>query len=256
MSSGVLVHHEHDRRLLESEGVDLSGTTVAVAPHGPYGYLETVRPVAPPEFADSPVSADVPNCCNLLLFGVMRRYKGMEDVVAAFDALPPDAAEKLVLTVVGETWEGWTLPIERLEASPYRHRVRLVNRYVTDPEAAFVFNETDVLVLPYRRVSSSGPLHIAMAQGLDVIMTDLPALRSVADAYAGAEFVPVDDVDALTAALLKAAYRPPRRSEPLGDWTVTVNAYRRLLAEQVSGSKQWPETPGAGAQSVQLPGHP
>jgi glycosyltransferase involved in cell wall biosynthesis len=70
-----------------------------------------------------------------------------------------------------------------------------------------------------------------MAQGLDVIMTDLPALRSVAEGYAGADFVPAADVEAIAAALERAAHRPPRRSEPLGDWTRTVKAYRDLLAE-------------------------
>ena len=87
-----------------------------------------------------------------------------------------------------------------------------------------------LLALPYHRVSSSGPLHIAMAQGINVIMTDLPALRSVAADYAGAEFVPPCGVESLTAALERAAYRPPRRSQPLGDWKVTVEAYRSLLA--------------------------
>lgn len=229
LSSGVLLHQEQDRELMAAEGVDLTGKPVAVAPHGPYAYLSAVSPVAPTEFAVSPVSAEVATRCNVLLFGVMRPYKGLEDVVAAFDALPREAAERLVLTVVGETWEGWTLPLERLERSPHRDRVRLVNRYVTDAEAAFIFGEADVLVLPYRRVSSSGPLHIAMAQGLSVIMSDLPALRSVARDYAGADFVPAGDVEALSAALLRVAHRTPDRSEPMGDWRVTVDAYRHVL---------------------------
>ena len=230
LSSGVVVHHEHDRELLVSAGLDLEGRAVAVAPHGPYSHLVAVPPVQPPEFAGTSLSDEVANCRNVLLFGVMRPYKGLEDVVAAFDALPRAAAERLVLTVVGETWEGWTLPIELLEKSRHRDRVRIVNRYVTDAEAAFIFSETDVLALPYHRVSSSGPLHIAMAQGIDVIMTDLPALRSVAADYAGAEFVPPCGVEPLTAALERAAYRPPRRSQPVGDWKVTVEAYRSLLA--------------------------
>jgi glycosyltransferase involved in cell wall biosynthesis len=232
LSSGVLVHHEQDRQLLLSAGADLAGKTVAVAPHGPYGHLLSVPPVAPPEFGDDALGDDVQNCRTILLFGVVRPYKGLEDVAAAFDALPRAVAERLVLTVVGETWEGWTLPLDRLEKSRHRDRVRIVNRYVSDAEAGFVFGETDVLVLPYRRVSSSGPLHIAMAQGLDVIMTDLPALRSVADAYAGAEFVPVGSVEALTAALERAADRPARRSQPTGDWTLNVKAYHQLLARQ------------------------
>jgi glycosyltransferase involved in cell wall biosynthesis len=229
LSSGVVVHHVHDRELLVFAGFDLDGRAVAVAPHGPYSHLVAVPPVQPPEFAGTSLSDEVAKCCNVLLFGVMRPYKGLEDAVAAFDALPPDAAQTMVLTVVGETWEGWTTPIEQLQRSRHRDRVRVVNRYVTDAEAAHVFSETDVLVLPYRRVSSSGPLHIAMAQGLSVIMYDLPALRSVAGTYEGAEFVPVGDVEALTAALLRAASRVPRRFPPGGDWHLTVDAYHQLL---------------------------
>jgi glycosyltransferase involved in cell wall biosynthesis len=229
LSSGVLVHHEHDRKLLMSAGIDPAGKPLAVAPHGPYSHLVALHPVPPPELADTPLSGEVGGCRNILLFGVIRPYKGLEDVVAAFDALPREVAERLVLTVVGETWEGWTVPIEQLQNSRHRDRVRIVNRYVSDAEAAYVFSQTDVLVLPYRRVSSSGPLHIAMAQGLEVIMTDLPALRAVAATYPGAEFIPVADVEALTAALWRAAYRPARRWKPMGDWTLTVDAYRALL---------------------------
>ena len=232
-SSGMLVHHEHDRRLLAREGVDLAHQPVAMAPHGPYDYLSAIQREPPPEFAGAALSDEVADCCNVLLFGVVRPYKGFEDAVAAFDALPREAAQRLVLTVVGETWEGWSLPIDQLAHSRHRDRVRIVNRYVTDAEAAFIFSETDVLVLPYRRVSSSGPLHIAMAQGLSVIMTDLPPLRSVAAGYAGAEFVPVEDVEALTAALLRAVSRPPCRFPPVGDWQLTVEAYHQLLSTAV-----------------------
>jgi glycosyltransferase involved in cell wall biosynthesis len=229
LSSGVFVHHEHDRQMLAEKGIELAGKPVVMAPHGPYAHLSAVPPTPPPELADFALGADRESRCNVLVFGVMRPYKGMEEVAAALDALSRETAERLVLTVVGETWEGWTLPIELLEKSRHRDRVRIVNRYVTDAEAAYVFNEADVLVLPYRRVSSSGPLHIAMAQGLSVIMSDLPALRAAAQTYTGAEFFPVGDVEALSAALRRAAYRPAHRSEPMGDWRVTVRAYRRLL---------------------------
>ena len=232
LASGVLLHHDRDREALEDAGLDLSGTRTAVAPHGPYDHLAAVVPQAPPEFAGDPLSAQVADgtCRDVLSFGLIRPYKGLEDLVAAFGGLPRPVAERLVLTIVGETWEGWDEPLRRLRDSPHRDRVRVVNRYVSDAEAAFVFAEADVLVLPYRRASSSGPLHIAMAQGLAVVVYDVPALRAVVDGYEGVQVVPGGEVAALGAALERVAGQPRRRFEPAGDWRRTVEAYRELLA--------------------------
>lgn len=228
LSSGVLLHHEHDRELLAAEGFDLARKRTAVAPLGPFGHLSAVPAVAPAELSRSPLTAQLASCRSLLFFGLIRPYKGLEDLVTAFSALPREAAERLVLTVVGETWEGWTLPLELLEQSPHRDRVRLVNRYVTDAEAAYVFAEAEVLVLPYRRASSSGPLHIAMAQGLEVIIYDVPALRAEVQDYEGAEVVPLGNVESLGTALMRVVDRPARRFEPAGDWRRTVGAYQEL----------------------------
>jgi glycosyltransferase involved in cell wall biosynthesis len=164
-----------------------------------------------------------------LFFGLIRPYKGLEDLVAAFGALPREAASDMTLTVVGETWEGWAAPLRSLADSPHADRVRVVNRYVTDSEAAFVFAEADVLVLPYRRASSSGPLHIAMSHGLKVIMYDLPALREAAQDYEGVEFVASADVDALREALARVASHPREHFAPVGSWKRTVEAYRCLV---------------------------
>jgi glycosyltransferase involved in cell wall biosynthesis len=195
-------------------------------------HLSTVAAVPPPEFPGDPLSAEVGSCRNLLYFGVIRQYKGLDELIEAFSALPRPVAERLVLTIVGETWEGHTAPLERLAASPHRDRVRLVNRYVTDAEAAHVFAEADVVVLPYRRASASGPLHIAMAEGLPVIVSDVPALVAAIGTYEGAELVPVGDVAALSGAVARAADRPRRRFAPSGDWRRTVEAYQALVSDR------------------------
>ncbi len=70
------------------------------------------------------------------------------------------------LTVVGETWENWTLPAELIAASPHGERISFVNRYVSDAEAAAFYAAADAVVLPYRRGSASGPLQIAMSHGV------------------------------------------------------------------------------------------
>ena len=108
---------------------------------------------------------------NLLYFGIIRPFKGVEDLVRAYEGIPDDQADRFWLTVVGETWEGHTLPTELIAASPRRDRITVVNRYVQDDEVDGFFRGADVVVLPYHRSSMSGPLHVAMNYGLPVVVT-------------------------------------------------------------------------------------
>ena len=103
--------------------------------------------------------------CNILFFGTIRPYKGLEDLVLAFEQLAGED-DSCWLTVVGETWEDCTQPIEMIKASKYRDRITLVNRYVPDAEVSSWFAGADIVSLPYRRSSASGPLHLTMDAGL------------------------------------------------------------------------------------------
>mgnify|MGYP003442010432 CR=1 FL=1 len=132
-----------------------------VAPHGPYDHMSV---------AEQPVRDANDQVTRLLCFGLIRPYKGTEDAVLALDLMSAEDAADFHLTVVGETWENWDLPAEKIAVSKYRDRIDFVNRYVTDEEAVNYFASADVLVLPYRRGSASGPLHIAMATGLAIVL--------------------------------------------------------------------------------------
>lgn len=229
-SAGVVLHHKHDLELLVDQGLPVSSKPVAIAPHGPYDHHKAIAPEPPAELTGPEDPLEPRTTVNLVYFGVIRQYKGVEDLVEAFDLLPEEIAERLTLTLVGETWEGWTKPISMARSSRYSDRIRIVNRYVTDAEAAYLFGQTDVIVLPYRRSSSSGPLHIAMAHGIRVIMYDHPSLRASAEDYPGIDWVPVGDVKALSRALEQAGQVPPAtRLAPAGDWSVTTTAYLGLL---------------------------
>ena len=59
------------------------------------------------------------NPLQLLYFGVVRPFKGVEDLVAAFSKLDPAKAENFRLSVVGETWEDWHAPDQAIAQSPY-----------------------------------------------------------------------------------------------------------------------------------------
>lgn len=216
LTSGVVVHSRFDLAALV-EAYGLAGMPAQVALHGPYDHHAAV-PTA---------RRDADGRCRLLFFGTIRPYKGLEDLIEAFEALPDDYE----LTVVGETWEGWTRPAEMIAESPAADRITLVNRYVTDAEVDRCFAAADVVVLPYRRSSASGPLHIAMSHGLPVVVTSVGGLVEAAEGYSGAVMTPAAAPGDLAVAIERAAGLRGRRHADPSSWERTVIAYARLLAE-------------------------
>jgi len=213
-ASGIVVHSRFDQEQIRlTYGV--STVPQVVARHGPYDHHRN---------ADGERTARSESR-NVLFFGTIRPYKGLEDLIEAFGRLPEDWR----LTVVGETWEGWTLPAELIAASPARERIAFVNRYVTDAEVNDFFAAADLVVLPYRRSSASGPLHIAMSHGLPVVVTAVGGLVEAAGDYPGVRFAPPADPLALAGAILDAAPLIGRRHADPSSWADTVRAYDDLL---------------------------
>jgi glycosyltransferase involved in cell wall biosynthesis len=227
LASGFAVHSTHDRDQVRTVYRVGRRRPLHVLPHGPYDHA--ARSAAAPALAPR---RDAPEgVINLLFFGIIRPYKGLEDLVRAFDALGPDEVERYWLTVVGETWEGWTLPAELIAASRYRDRITFVNRYVHDDELDAHLRGADAVVLPYHRSSLSGPLHVAMGYGLPIVITDVGGNPEGAAGYGGLVVVPAQDEDALRAALLDLPSRTGRRHEHPHSWAQTADAYDALFAD-------------------------
>jgi glycosyltransferase involved in cell wall biosynthesis len=232
LTHGFVVHSDYDRRLL-LKYYPLDQRPIALIPHGPYHYNQ--------QGEEKQEDRDVPaSCCNLLFFGVIRPFKGVEDLISAFNSLSSDEVVHYWLTIVGETWEGWTIPAELIARSPYRDRITFVNRYVSDQEAAQFFAAADAVVLPYHRSSMSGPLHIAMSCGLPVVVTRVGGLIEAVEDYEGAMLVPPEDVVALKHALRAIVKLTGRRYDNPHSWNHTVHSYQRLF-EVLGISEQAPD---------------
>ncbi len=242
IASAFAVHSTHDRDLVRSTYRIGRHRPIAVLPHGPYDHAArgATTPSAPP-LREAPQGTT-----NLLFFGIIRPYKGLEDLVAAFDSLEPDEASRYWLTVVGETWEGWTLPSDLIARSRHRDRITFVNRYVHDDELDGYLRGADAVVLPYKRSSLSGPLHVAMGYGLPVVITSVGGNPEGAAGYGGLIVVPPDDVPALRAAILDLATRGDERYPHPHSWSQTVDAYDALFDRLDRGRTADPGDAGRG----------
>jgi glycosyltransferase involved in cell wall biosynthesis len=201
-----------------------AGKPLAVLPHGPHDHYVGAQQAEPLREAPDDV-------INLLFFGVIRPYKGLEDLIAAFESIDEDEIGRFWLTVVGETWEGYGRPVELIERSPRRDRVTLVNRYVTDAELDGYMRGADAVVLPYTRSSLSGPLHVAMGYGLPIVMTDVGGNAEAAAGYGGIILVPPSDPTALAEAIRSVASLTGNVYEHPHTWSHTAQAYQSLFSQ-------------------------
>jgi glycosyltransferase involved in cell wall biosynthesis len=217
-----VVHSSYDLHAIPA-AYPLGNVPVRVMPHGPYHHL--VNATAPR------TEPDVGAPFRLLYLGVIRPFKGVEDLVAAFSSLDRDQASEFRLTVVGETWEGWTAPDKAIACSLHADLIERVNRYVTDSELTAYFEQADAVVLPYHRSSSSGPLQIAMSAGLPVVVTAVGGLVEAVQDYPGALLVPPRDPAALRDALLQLLDRRGRRYQDPHSWQRTADSYHELIEQ-------------------------
>ena len=228
LAHGCIVHSKADWQLFET-GYGPIDVRVALVPHGPYDQYTEVGETDDPDIAAAVAavrSAPKDETVNLLFFGLIRPYKGLEDLLHVFNALPREEAERLWLTVVGETWENCTEPAHLIATSPHRDRITFVNEYVPDEVVSAAFAHADVVVLPYRRSSSSGILHVAMSLGLPIVVTSVGGLPEAASGYAGAVFVQPEDPGLLKDGLMKAAALTGQRFADPRSWHDTVAAVR------------------------------
>ncbi len=222
LAHGAIVHNAFDRRVLERH-YRVDRIPVVTVPHGPYDQYR------PKEMAQAPPTPSPSEVCRLLYFGVIRPFKGVEDLVAALDAMEDQEADSFMVTIIGETWENWTRPAEMIANSRYRDRIEFVNRYVSDDEVPGFFAKADAVVLPYHRSSASGPLHLAMAHGLPVVVTEVGGLVEATEGYAGAIRIPPRDPGAIRHGLHEAAKLKGQRFADVHSWDRTLEGYESLF---------------------------
>jgi len=226
--SAFVIHSESDREPV-NKSYRLRGRPCVVIPHGPLDHHSSKNATG--------ISAGISyrsapsDTLNLLFFGLIRPYKGLEDLVRAFDLFDDEEVKSYWLTVVGETWEGWDLPVRLIQQSRHRQRITLINRFVHDDEVVAHFANADAVVLPYHRSSASSPAHVAMSNGLPLVITAVGGLPAAVKDYEGAILSsPRDPVSLRDAIRLLPALRGRRFRDP-HSWNRTVTLYENLMKD-------------------------
>jgi glycosyltransferase involved in cell wall biosynthesis len=112
---------------------------------------------------------------NLLFFGLIREYKGLDILLRAFSQLD----ESYQLIVAGEPYVSFDKYQEIVDSSPAKDRIHLFVHFIEDSQVKTFFSAADLVVLPYRSATQSGVCAIAWQFGTPMVVTDKGALKEI-----------------------------------------------------------------------------
>jgi glycosyltransferase involved in cell wall biosynthesis len=151
--SAVIVHTEYTKRkAVEKHWVPPD--KLHVIPHGVFDHFHRLCPDPP---------ATTTGDQQVLFFGTIKPYKGLDLLVRAFAALPAEVRATTRLIIAGLPQMDMT-PVRKLARDlNINERITWHTRFIPPEEVPVLCRSASLMVLPYREIDQSGVLMTAIA---------------------------------------------------------------------------------------------
>ena len=110
---------------------------------------------------------------NLLFFGLIRTYKGLDILLEAFGKL----SDEYQLIIAGEPYGSFDKYQEIIDRLPGKDRIFMDLKYIKDSEVTDYFSAADLAVLPYRSATQSGISSVSYHFEVPMVVTDVGGLK-------------------------------------------------------------------------------
>lgn len=112
------------------------------------------------------------NVLRLIMYGNQSTYKGTDVFVNAMTLLPQEYKDKVHALVVGKTYSNY---LKELKEKKENANIEFIPEYVSDEDLYKYIADSDITVLPYREISQSGVLLLALSTKRLIITSDIPS---------------------------------------------------------------------------------
>ncbi len=148
----------------------------------------------------------------LLFFGLIRPYKGIVELIEAFEQLKYDDLE---LLIVGKVWED-SLHLAELiqQKSEVNDSITFIPGFVDDNDIQIYMNACDAVIFPYRDILTSGAVQLAISFGRACIAPRIGCIGETLDDQGALLYDSVHDAGLLQA--MKDAYIRRDRLSKMG----------------------------------------
>jgi glycosyltransferase involved in cell wall biosynthesis len=191
-SNAIIVHGEQLKGDAENE-LPVRPDRIFVVPHlPPMHYAEMAK--------ESKLLKPTDGKFRVLFFGRIYEYKGLQYLLEAAPLVRAKVPHiQFVIAGTGDDFSKYRAQIDDFACIDVR------NRFIPDNEAARLYAEADLVVLPYIEASQSGVLMTAMACGLPVVATEVGDMAAVVRSTGMGLVVPPRDKLALASAIARVA---------------------------------------------------
>lgn len=196
-------------------------------------------------FASYPRSAPIPGRFGYV--GLIRRYKGVEDLVSAFRGLDETG---VTLLVAGKP-SSEDLVAALHDRAGGDSRVSIDPRFLDDGELVEAITRSELIVLPYRHMHNSGTAIAALSLDRPVLVPDNEVNRALADEVGPGwvtRFTGDLTADALRTSLAASRNRDDRPDLSARDWSVSTQKHLDAFHRAIAIARL---TEGAGSAAIE-----
>ena len=113
----------------------------------------------------------------VLFFGLIRKYKGLDMLLDAFNELKtnPD----IVLVIAGEFYEDKQPYLDLIEKYQIQNQVILHGKFIANDEVKLYFSAADLVALPYRSATQSGVTLVSFHFEVPTLVTNVGGLGEI-----------------------------------------------------------------------------
>lgn len=189
LADKVIVHSEFAVDVVH-DYLKIPHRKIAVVRHGNYDAVVTSLPRSPIEGRKGGK--------RFLFFGQVRRYKGIVELIEAFEKLSADHNLRIEGRAMPDLEDVINAKIEHIE------NIQFKAGYISEQELEEALAWADFVVLPYKEVLTSGSVLFALTASRPVIVPDFPVMREYTSERCAIRYDPYKE-GALEEALLLAS---------------------------------------------------
>jgi D-inositol-3-phosphate glycosyltransferase len=217
----LFVHSDSNKRALAHQ-IKLDEDKIKVVPHGDFDTYIADRILTKSEARKFFNLLEELNV--ILFFGAIKEYKGLDILLNAI-SLVSEKINNLTLIVAG-----MPDPIElkyeyKNLISKLSKNINVIfhDEFIPNVEVEKYFVASDIVILPYRRISHSGVLHLAYSFGRPVIATDVGDFAETIEEGKSGFVVPSENPESLSEKIIQV-FSDKKQLEEIGK-------YARYLSE-------------------------
>jgi glycosyltransferase involved in cell wall biosynthesis len=211
----ILIVHSNLNKKTLAQQIKLDEDKIKVMPHGDFDNYIPDKIISKSEARQIFGLSQEHNV--ILFFGAIKEYKGL-DVLSNSFSLASMKINNLAFIIAGEAGDAETKKIvlnckDIISKIPKDVKVIFHDEFIPVTEVAKYFIASDVVVLPYRRVTHSGIPHLAYSFGRPIIATNVGDFKEIIEEGKSGFVLSSNTKEDLSEKIIQAFSDKPRLEE-------------------------------------------